>query len=357
MDIKEINIKTRTRALERIKKKPIERLAASWCQEDLLYSGVGNCIFLILPTPGCSWALSESGGCTMCSYIADCSLEPIESKKVVELFNQHLNRYNDEKASAIKLFASGSFLNPEEIPIDARNKILQIIYENENIKEVVIETRPEYVTKEVLKEVMSILKDKLFEVSIGLEAVSDNIRENRINKGFSREDFQKAISNINDLKTDYNIKSKSYILVKPILTTEKEAINEAINTAIYSEKIGVDRISFCPATIHKGTLIEKLWRNGSYQPPWIWSVIEIINKTRKTVNIPATMDTSGFGSRRGPYNCKNCNKKLKNAIIDSNINQTLVETIDCDCKNDWLSDKKFSDMNFSPTFTKFQEYD
>lgn len=51
-----------------------------------------------------------------------------------------------------------------------------------------------------------------------------------------------------------------------------------------------------------------MWRKGAYQPPWIWSCIEIINTVRKELNIPALLDTSGFGSRRGPYNCKNAIK-------------------------------------------------
>lgn len=356
MNLENLNKITREKSLDKMKIKDIDRLATSWFQKDLLYSGIGDCIFLILPTPGCSWALSGSGGCTMCSYISDCSLEPIEPSKVIELFEREISKYKIKKPTAIKLFASGSFLNPEEVPIAARDEILKSLSENEAITEIVVESRPEYVDENILREIMKILKDKIFEISIGLEAEDDEIREGRINKGFTKEDFEKAITTIKSLKKEYNIKSKAYILVKPILTSEEEAINEAIATARYAENVGVDRISFCPATIHKGTTVERLWRNGAYEPPWIWSVIEIINTTRKLVEIPAFMDTSGFGSRRGPYNCKKCNKPLKHAIIESNLNQEQVETIECSCRNDWIADKKFSDMNFSTSFTKFNEY-
>ena len=83
---------------------------------------------------------------------------------------------------------------------------------------------------------------------------------------------------------------------------------EAIETARYCDSIGVNRLSFCPATIHGGTVIERFWRKGAYQPPWIWSCIEIINTVRDELDMPALLDTSGFGSRRGPYNCKKYNK-------------------------------------------------
>jgi radical SAM enzyme (TIGR01210 family) len=295
----------------------------------------------------------------MCSYISDCTLEPIDSKDVVKLFKKEIAKHKDDVKSqmdnssslpiAIKMFASGSFLNPNEVPKNARDEILHTLANMNEIKEIIVESRPEYVKSEILEEVFSIIGDKLFEISIGLESENDFIREEKINKGFSKKDFESSISKIANLKAKYNIKSKAYILVKPILTSEKEAIDDAINTAKYCEIIGVDRVSFCPATIHKGTLIERLWREGAYTPPWIWSVVEIINDVRKSVAIPSFMDTSGFGSRRGPYNCKKCNKDLKHMIIQSNLNQSLIEEVDCKCKNQWKGEVKFSDLNKSKT--------
>ena len=218
----------------------------------------------------------------------------------------------------------------------------------EEISEIVVESRPEYVKEEVLDEIFDIIGDKLFEISIGLETSNEETRLNKINKGFNNKTFEKAINLIKEYKNKHNIKSKAYIFVKPILTSEQEAINEAIETASYCENLGVDRVSCCPATIHRGTLIERLWRRGSYQPPWIWSTIEVINTIRQNVKIPALMDTSGFGSRRGPYNCKKCNKELKYRIIDSNFDQSQIE-YDCECKKQWIAEVKFSDLNKSKT--------
>ena len=363
MEIQKLIKEIRDNSISKQKKKRIEELSTSWYQDDLLYSGAGKSIFVILPSPGCSWALGDSGGCSMCSYIADCSLEPIDSEKIVESFKKEIAKYNDEIESitkfssaplpiAVKIFASGSFLNPVEIPKDARDEILEILANMDEIKEIIIESRPEYVKTEILEEILSIIKDKLFEISIGLESENDFIREEKINKGFSKQDFEASILKIVKLKKKYNIKSKAYILVKPILTSEKEAIEDAINTAKYAKKVGVDRISFTPATIHKGTLIERLWRQQAYSPPWIWSLVEIINEVRKNLNFPSFMDTSGFGTRRGSYNCKKCNKELKHKIIHSNLNQSLIKEVECDCKNKWRGELKFSTLNKSKTAIK-----
>ncbi len=349
MKIQEITQEIRAKALKRAKKRSPRELSTSWTQEDLLYSGTGKTIFMILPTPGCSWALSESGGCSMCSYIAESTLEPISAQTIIDIFHELLEKYQIEEKTAFKIFTSGSFLNPGELPPEARNEILKTLNNLENVTEIVVESRPEYVTPEIMRECCSLIPDKLFEVSMGLETSDDYTREFKINKGFSQADFEKAVNVIGDLKKEYDVKSKAYILVKPILTSEKEAIDQAIATAIYAEKVGVDRVSFCPSTIHKGTVMEYLWRSGSYQPPQIWSAIEIINKVRQSVKIPAVMDTSGFGSRRGPYNCKKCNSKLKDMIIKSNLDQSLIEDIECGCKGEWLAETKFSDLNRSTT--------
>ena len=145
------------------------------------------------------------------------------------------------------------------------------------------------------------------------------------------------------------MRAKAYIFVKPILTSEKDAIEEALTSAEYAESVGASRISFCPATIHKDTIMELLWRGGSFQPPWIWSIMEIIRRVRRSVDIPVIMDTAGFGSRRGPYNCKKCNSRLKDLIIQSNLDQSIPKDLECECKDKWRSEIEFSNLTRSTT--------
>ncbi|NYB53016.1 MAG: archaeosine biosynthesis radical SAM protein RaSEA [Methanobacteriaceae archaeon] len=343
----------RRKALKKVDKKLPSQLAASWSGDDLLYSGPGRTIFIVLPTPGCAWALAGSGGCSMCSYIADSPLQEVTAAQLVEIFKTQLERQIQKQTidgpTAIKIFVSGSFLNREEIPEEAQKDIFRIINEYDDIEEVVVESRPEYINEEVLNSCCTMIPGKIFEVAIGLESADDNIRLTRINKGFTREDFKKAVNVINKLKTDFDVRTKVYLLVKPVLTSESEAIADAVKSAQYAEKVGVNRVSFCPSTIHKGTLMEILWKRGSYQPPWIWSTLETIRQVRSSVKIPVIMDTAGFGTRRGPYNCKKCNSKLKDIIIKSNINQTIPEEFECECKDKWLADVQYSDVTRSTT--------
>ena len=230
MEIANLTKEIRNSYFEKNKSKTPDQVAASWYNDDLKYDGVGKTLFIILPTPGCSWALGDSGGCTMCSYVSDCTLEPIDSETILRIFNEHLNRYPISESDgkiAVKLFASGSFLNPYELPKDARDEILTTLSNMDCVNEIVVESRPEYVKEEYLDEVFSIIGDKLFEVSMGLETVNDYTRLKKINKGFSKDDFENAVNIISKLRDEkkYNIKSKAYIFVKPILVSEKEAID------------------------------------------------------------------------------------------------------------------------------------
>jgi len=347
MEIQNLMSEIRDNAIKRMDKKSPSELSASWSSEDLLYSGIGNAIFIILPTPGCAHALS--GGCTMCSYIADSPLESVPSRELIRIFKNLIDNQEINPKTAVKIFVSGSFLNEKELPKEARDEILKILNKEENVEEVVVESRPEFVREDVLKECLELMPHKIFEVSMGLESSSDYIKKYRINKGFLNEDFERAVNIIRELKKNYKITSKAYLFVKPILTSEKEAIEDAVASAKYAQEVGVDRISFCPATIHKGTLMEVLWRRGSYQPPWIWSILEIIKRVRSEIKIPVIMDTSGFGTRRGPFNCKKCNKKLKKMIVESNLNQTIPLKFECECKKKWMGNVEFSEVTRSTT--------
>jgi radical SAM enzyme (TIGR01210 family) len=349
MKIMELNLKIREKSLKRMEKRPARELAAIWSSEDLLYSGPGRAIFMVLPTPGCSWALSESGGCTMCSYVADSPLTKVSADEMIEIFRDKFLKQPISGPTAVKVFVSGSFLNPDEVPVKARHEILKTLNQYQDIEEIVVESRPQYITENVLRECCEAVPDKIFEVAIGLETGDEKLRSEIINKGFSNKEFENTIKIIKQLKKEFQVKSKVYLLVKPVLSSEKESIMDSVQSAHYAAKVGVDRISFCPSTIHKGTLMEELWRRGSYKSPWIWSILEIMKKTRKSLDIPVIMDTAGLGTRRGPYNCKKCNSHLKEIIIESNLNQSIPEKLDCECKIKWQADVEYSDLTRSNT--------
>ena len=73
------------------------------------------------------------------------------------------------------------------------DEILKTLIDLGNVTEIIVESRPEYVKEDVLDEIFDIIGDTLFEVSIGLETSNDYTRLKKINKGFTRDDFENAV--------------------------------------------------------------------------------------------------------------------------------------------------------------------
>lgn len=263
----------------------------------------------------------------MCSYFED-SLEDV-SRDIFDVFVEAFEDAYDNDVKKIKLFTSGSFLDSKELDPDCAKKIFSFI-SKKNVSEVTIESRPEYVKKEYLEELMDEVKDIQIEVAMGLESSNNKVLRYSINKGFTFEDFLSA----SEILKKLGIKNKAYLMIKPPFLTEKEAIYDAINSAKTIENI-VDVISFNPMTIHKHTLVEYLWQKKEYSPPWGWSIIEIL---KETANLKPDIicHPVAFGRFRGPKNCKVCNREIEKRILEFSMdNNPKILDYECECKKEW----------------------
>ncbi|AEH07554.1 archaeosine biosynthesis radical SAM protein RaSEA [Methanothermococcus okinawensis] len=349
--------KLRNKYLKRRKKKNPNMPIATWIQDDVfLDKSIGKSITIILRTVGCRWAY-ESGGCTMCSYLMDSSPIKISAENIINQFEYALNKYREEilknpEKYSIKLFTSGSFLDEFEVPKDAKEHIFKKLNELP-IKEIAVESRPEFINDYNLKIIRDYVDNNInVEIGTGIETLNEKIRNTSIHKGVSIDDIKKAI----ETAKKYNVGIKAYLLIKPLFITEKQAIIDSIHSANECINMGVSRISYCPATIHKGTLTEVLWKKNQYRPPFLWSVLEILKEV-KSQNLDKLImcDTAGIPSSRGAHNkigCE-CNYKLKEILNDFTITQdlSLIEgalNSECECKKYWEEFIRFEEKNIVP---------
>ena len=276
---------------------------------------------IILPTVGCRWRR-----CNMCSYFDDSPSDT--SIDIFGIFVQEFDNAYDEEIKKVKLFTSGSFFDPKEVDHDCAKKIISFLSEK-GISEVTLESRPEYVEEDYLKELMG-NNDLQIEVAMGLESSNNKILKHSINKGFTFEDFL----SVSEILKKLGIKNKAYLMIKPPFLTEKEAIHDAINSAKSIEKIA-DVISFNPMTVHKNTLVEYLWNKGEYSPPWGWSILEILKETAN-LRPDIICHPVAFGRSRGPKNCKSCNREIEKKILEFSLNNDPdILDYDCECKKEW----------------------
>jgi hypothetical protein len=330
-------IEIRRKNLNRFRKDFKEKPVKYWLEKDRFLNKIGTSLVVILATRGCNWALSSGGGCSMCGYIYDSPITVPDSNSLIKQFDLAYNASMPVKDSlAIKIFTSGSFFDEREVPKSAQEAILKRIVMDKRVEEVIVETRPEYVNQEILKECREILREIHFEIAIGLETSNDNIRRNYINKGFKLKDFERAVS----IAKNTGVGVKSYLLIKPPFLREREAIIDSTTSAIDSFKIGVNSISFNPCTVHKGTLVEHLWKIGKYRPPWLWSIIEILKNTSEKLNnkIRIICSLAGIGSEKGPHNCGKCDARIRELLNEFTLTQNpeILSNVKCDCKQEWL---------------------
>lgn len=315
-------------------KKPV----SYWSEKDVFDDKIVDAFVIIFRTRGCSWALNS--GCSMCGYFNDSMWEKISDEDLLAQFDRAMNKYSDQKF--VKIFTSGSFLDDKEVKPKIGKEIINKL--TETADKISVESRPEYVTDKSLSELKEIIKSKTFEVGIGLETASDFIRKNSLNKGFTINDYKKAAKTLKK----YDVKLKTYVLIKPPFLTEKDSIEDAIETVDEIKNI-TDTISFNPTNVQRNTLVNYLWQRRQYRPPWLFSIVEILKESKKIApKVFIKCDIAGGGGIRGAHNCRDCDKKYLKAIADFSLNQDvkMFNGLNCECKDKWLDLLDIEELTF-----------
>jgi radical SAM enzyme (TIGR01210 family) len=322
-----------------------EKVSISEVKEGALDGKAIRRVIIILRSTGCKWSLEEHGGCTMCGHLTGTARgNMISSNIYCKQFDEEMSKYNFEDYPMLCLYNSGSFLNTDEIPIEAQDYMLKKINQTNGIKRLIIESRPEYITDSALDRINNICNDIDVEIGVGLETVKEDNRDLCLNKGLIKDDYTLLA---NRTKRFAHIKLLAYILIKPPFSTEQEGIDDAIESVKFAFEIGFDIVSLEPVSVQDFTLTSFLHEAKYFRPPWIWSVIEVV---KQTYNL-GFVRIGGFEFFPIPKiftnNCDKCNEKMIKAIqqFNKNYDYSVFEGLACNCMEEWkydLSEKSSS---------------
>jgi hypothetical protein len=275
----------------------------------------------------------------MCGYFNDSLLTDVSEEDLSVQFDNAMQNYKGEKI--VKLFTSGSFLDPSEIPAAIQHKILSTL--TQHAEKISVESRPEYITEKSLGTIQKNISLKQFEIGIGLETSNDLVREKAINKGFTFQDYKKAVV----LLKKHKVHIKTYVLLKPPFLTEKESLNDCINTAKDTSSY-TDLLSLNPTNIQRHTVVEYLWKRNQYRPPWLWSIVEFLQQSNNITDAFVKCDVVGGGSTRGPHNCGVCDKKVLQAIEEFSLTQKkeVFNGLSCSCQEQWRDQLDLESLSF-----------
>ncbi|AFZ72308.1 archaeosine biosynthesis radical SAM protein RaSEA [Natronobacterium gregoryi] len=308
-----------------------------WLDEDNTPDGVKKSLTIILNTGGCRWA--RAGGCTMCGYVAESvdggSVSHEALMDQIQVCLDHEDENADEPAALIKIYTSGSFFDEREVGAETRRAIAETFADRDRM---VVESLPDFVDREKITDFTQYGVDT--DVAVGLETATDRVRHDCVNKYFDFADFEDACTEAAaaDAAAD-NAETgvKAYLLMKPPFLTESEAVEDMISSIERCADVdGCHTVSVNPCNVQRYTMVDELYFNDGYRPPWLWSVAHVLEETA-SVDAIVVSDPVGHGSDRGPHNCTECDDLVQKAIKDFDLRQdsSVFEQVSCECELTW----------------------
>ncbi|MCQ1538938.1 TIGR01210 family radical SAM protein [Methanocalculus taiwanensis] len=309
--------------------RTVEKPLASWMGEDRIEGEVRRTLTIILKSGGCRW-----NRCRMCGYRFE-RYHTMDKNELTERMLSQINwiegNYRSIDYDAVKIFTSGSFFDQDEVPLEVRDRLGKLI----RGKIVIAESRAEYIVSPEISSFLDLIDcgdhEMPLYVAIGLETTDDRIREKCIDKGMTFGDFVRAAKTADEA----DVGVKSYLMMKPLFLTEKEAIAD-MKTSIREAAPYSDLMSMNLCTVQKRTDLEYYWKRGAYRPPYLWSALDVLLSTDENVSC----DPVGGGFARGPHNCGECDREIKKAIdaYSLSYDRSLLEAVfdtECACKEEW----------------------
>jgi len=313
-----------------------------WVDEDNTPSGTYDSLTIILNTGGCRWA--RAGGCTMCGYVAE-SVEggSVSHEALLDQIDAALAHEREEgvEAGLVKIYTSGSFLDEREASAETRAAVAETFADRDRI---VVESLPDFVDEDALRTFTD--RGLAVDVAIGLETATDRVRHDCVNKYFDFADFEDAcaatreVADATDLDVDGPAAGvKAYLLMKPPFLSEGEALADMKRSVRRCSAVdNCHTVSMNPCNVQRYTMVEDLFFEDGYRPPWLWSVCDVLESTAD-VDAIVVSDPVGGGSDRGPHNCGECDDRVETAIKDFDLRQdpSVFDAVSCDCERTWAA--------------------
>ena len=287
---------------------------------------------VILRTKGCVWWWKS--GCTFCGYFNDVR-DDVTAEDMFSQWEEAKRVTSDFRdCKMVKVYTSGTFFEDRENPPEWQEHVLRETYQMG--LHLVVEAQAQMCTPEKLEWVAE--RHPGCTVAIGLEAYDNTVLRFHANKGFSLKQWHKAV----EILRDNSLRVKTYLLFKPPFMSEGDALEHTISWVSEVSKIS-DEVSINPMNIQRGTIVDRLFRNREYRPPWLWSLVEMIIRTHDDVSktdCRVIVHPTAGGKARGAHNCGSCDSEVVAAIERYSVSGNLGEfnELECECKKVWLSE-------------------
>ncbi len=252
-------------------------------------------------------------GCFNCGFYAGTDFKKANREEILSQVRYALSHgwSGRNQFDAIEILSDGSFLCDREVNDEIKAELFHYFSRMPYISRVLVESTPEHIwteTEEVPNLIGLLNESQTLEIGIGLETADDFIRKACINKGFSRYDFEEALSRLSDLPLHQKNRCRvvSYILIKPAFLSNQEYIEDVVHTMHYLARMertyGVSIVpKLEPAAVANGTILSLLYSDPAskfhYAPLNYWSVLEILTRISEEHDLKDIFSRIRIGAR------------------------------------------------------------
>lgn len=231
----------------------------------------GGFVEIWFPSGGCHWDLK--GYCSMCNFGLPYRVSPA---RMIEAVRLALDELSQDVPETIWV-SSFNMLDEREVPDDVRRQILRAIGEMP-VKRVIIETHVDSIREDVVRECTALLPDRLFGVELGIESTNDFVRRCCINKDIPRTRITEVINQCHSAGASV----LGNILVGAPFLTRAEAVEDACQSIIVADEMGVDEFVVFPVHVKPHTIVHWLFQHELYRPPTIWDLVDLLSMLNKS---------------------------------------------------------------------------
>jgi len=292
--------------------------------------------------------------CVYCGFLN--YHNPVSPQKAGHVFNEVFRNTNLSDIHRLEIYVSGSFFDDEEVSFNSRREIVKSISESQ-ISEVLLESRPEFITEENLKSLCGIIHPQRVTIAVGVETMDDSLR-NKLSKGFSTEDISKCLNRVARAGMNF----QAYLLLNPpALNNDKNAVVDVLNSARLV--INMAKEANCSLTLAvqpfffaKNSILAKdPSKRRLIKPPWLYTIaltLKLLNSLRNSVepdlhiilgnendNVATVRVSCNYAS---DGNVCPCTERIKKYLREINISQNKLEEsvqrileFPCSCRNVW----------------------
>ena len=120
-------------------------------------------------------------------------------------------------------------------------------------------------------------------------------------------------------------------------------------------------VSLNPTNIQGRTVVDALYKRGSYRAPWLWTLVHALrdadDDARDRDPLVIKSDVIAAGQDRGAHNCGACDERVGKYLVkyketqDKKWLDTCLEKVTCDCLREWRLTQTLGQL--VPAYGKF----